>query len=418
MIAMAHVFFSTGEVSGDLAASRLLEHIRRLAPDTVFTGIGGSHLQAAGVKLDASTTGLGTVGVVEFWSVVPRAFRTFRDVRRALRATRPDVAVLVGNDVFNALLARWLRRQGVPTVSYFPPQPWIWRALARPIARSYDAILACFPVDRDVYGTSGGGSVTYVGHYLANELRPPSARERAAARIRLGLDPSRPVVGLLPGSRLHEVQRLAPILIEAASALRRDDARLQFVIPAVEEHAGWIGQAVARHDLDARLVISRDSHDAMRAADALAVASGTASLEAALLGVPMVIIYRVAAFTHAVIKACIRAGVLESYTFGVPNLVLGRRAVPELGQHQVSAERIAREVRQLLDDERRRAEMQRALSDIGRLLERPDGLRAASVTVLGMAGVVPEPLEIRQPKVHSAPLVVAAPPRQAQSDSV
>lgn len=412
-----HVFFSTGEVSGDLAAARLVADIRRLAPDAVFTGIGGTHLRAAGVALDAWTTGLGTVGVVELVSAVPRAWRTFRRLRGTIRANRPDVAVLVGNDVFNVFLARWLARQRVPTVSYLPPQPWIWRIVARPIARSYDAILACFPVDRDVYGAADGGVVTYVGHYLTRELHRVTDDERTAARVRLNLDPNRRVVGLLPGSRRHEVRRLAPILLDAARDLRRHDGDVQFVIAAVEDHADWIGRHVARHDLAADLRLSGHSHDVLRASDAVVVASGTASLEAALLGVPMAIVYRVAGLTHAVITVAIRIGVLESYTFGLPNLVLGRRAVPELGQQQVTAERIAREIRLLLDDRVRRADLQSALADVGRLLEHAAGSDAAAIAVLELTGGAAARVDVRSVRTFASAGAVTTQPRQARSDS-
>ena len=186
-----HVFFSAGEHSGDIAAARLLAEMRRLEPDIVVSGLGGRGLAAAGAKVEAWTTQIGAVGVSEVVGVIPAALRAFRHVRARLLAAPPDVAVLVGNDVFNVTLARWLRRHGIPVVSYFPPQPWVWRTLAGPIARSFDAMLTCFPVEQDVYEPyHTAGAVSYVGHYLAADLTLTTDTMRAAARRRHGLEPS------------------------------------------------------------------------------------------------------------------------------------------------------------------------------------------------------------------------------------
>ncbi len=382
------VFFSTGEVSGDIAAARLLTALRRLVPDVAATGVGGTRLEAAGAILSAQTLTLGAVGVVESLGAVPDAVRTFRTVRRHLRDSPPDLAVLVGNDLFNMLLARWLRGQGIRTVSYFPPQPWIWRSLAGPIARSYDVILACFPIEQTVYAACGGPTtVTYVGHYLADDLTPVSDHARIEAKRRHGFDASTTVVGLLPGSRVQELQRLASRLIDTAAHLHGDDPALRFVLPvAVADQREFVGREITRAGLDRVVRVTDDSHDAMRASDVLALASGTASLEAALLEVPMVLVYRVAPLTHVVIRALLRAGLLDSYAFGLPNLVLGRPVVPELGQRQATAERIARQVRRLLDDAPGRALMRRELAAVRRLLSTGDSVGIAASTLVKIEG--------------------------------
>src|SRR5262249_46233572 len=181
--------------------------------------------------------------------------------------------------------------------------------------------------------------VTFVGHYLSDLLARRTPDTIASARRRLGLEPGGPIVGLMPGSRGHEIRTLVPVLVGAAARLLTDDPTLRFVVPVVDDrYRARIARDIARADIADRVtVVTGPSRDAMIAADLLVLASGTASLEATLLGIPMVIVYRVSTLTYGVIRACIRLGLIESDTVGLPNLILGRRAVPELIQYHVNA---------------------------------------------------------------------------------
>jgi len=211
------VLLSAGEVSGDVAAARLARELRSRRDGLVLEGLGGPRMAAAGVAILRETNALGTVGISESFRVVPALARAFASVRRRVATRPPDVAVLVANDVFHVALGRWLRRRGVPTVSYFPPQVWIWRSLARLFAPSFDEVLTSFPDEERVW-SGAGCSTTFVGHYLGDLLRPAAGAERSAARAALGV-PEDPLVALLPGSRRHEVRRLAPVLLDAARLL-------------------------------------------------------------------------------------------------------------------------------------------------------------------------------------------------------
>jgi lipid-A-disaccharide synthase len=359
------ILISTGEVSGDVAGALLTRAIRAERPDAVIDAIGGPHMESAGARVRYSSSHLGTVGVTEAFSTLPSFARAFGTMRAIVRDERPDLAVLIGNDLFHVLVGRWLRAHGVRTVAYFPPQTWIWRSLARQIAGSFDAMLTSFPGEQAVYErASRGTKVSFVGHYLSEVLERRTPASKQAARVRLGLSDGSRLVSLMPGSRAHEVRRLLPVLAAAARLLHDDDPTLRFVMPIADERfRSPVERELARAAIAARVTLVRGpSHDAMIAADLLILASGTASLEAAVLGVPMVIVYKVSTLTYGVVRACIRLGLFESDTVGLPNLVLGRRAVPELIQRRATSSAVAAQAAAILRSPRREQEIVDALA--------------------------------------------------------
>jgi lipid-A-disaccharide synthase len=383
------VLISAGEVSGDIVGALLARKLREVEPRAEIFGVGGARMAAAGVEIDAHTNHLGTVGVTEAVRAIPAFARVLLAIRKRVRTAAPDVAIHIGNDVFNVLLARWLRTRGVTTISYFPPQVWIWRAVAPLIARSYDTILTSFPLEHEVYGRAGartGTTVSFVGHYLCETLTPRTSEEMALSRQRLGLAGASRVVGLLPGSRPHEVRRLMGILLVAARELSQSDSRLRFVVPVADSsYRAEIQNDPRRRDLGERVIIVSDSHEAMRSADVVLLASGTASLEAALLGVPMVVVYKVSAITAGVMRGVIRLGLIKSETVGLPNLILGHEVVPELRQSRATAAAVVREARALLDDELKRHAMRAALLEVAGKVAAGPTLERVVETVVALA---------------------------------
>jgi lipid-A-disaccharide synthase len=378
------ILVSAGEVSGDIAGARLARELGARRPAATLFGLGGPRMAEAGVEVLVDTNGLGTVGISESFRVVPGLLRAFAALRARVAETRPDAAVLIANDVFHVALGRWLRAHGVPTLSYFPPQVWIWRSIARAFAPSFDEVLTSFPLEERVW-RAAGCSTTFVGHYLGDALKPATAAERQAARSSFGLDGSAPVVAVLPGSRKQEVRRLAPVLLEAARLLREGDPRLRFLLPVADPRFEPALRAeVARRGLEGAVVIAPRSHDALRAADLALLASGTASLEAALLGTPMVIAYRVAALTIGVVRSAIALGLIESDTVGLPNLVLGRRAIPERVQRRATGAEVAAAAALLLGDESARAGQRAALGEVARLLFAGGSDGRAAEAVIGL----------------------------------
>jgi lipid-A-disaccharide synthase len=368
-----NVFISAGEVSGDIAGAKLATELARRAPGVNMFGLGGPKMAAAGVDLVINTNPAGTVGLTEGVAAAPALLGVFRRVQRRVRKTRPAVAVLIANDVFNMVLARWLRRQGVRTVAWFPPQVWVWRSLAGVVARSVDVMLTVFPEESAIYGAADAGlDVRFVGHYLADSLRERTSEERDAARAALAIEAGPPVVGLMPGSRLHEVRYLLPDFVRAAEHLATRTIRPVFVLPVADDHCRpTIERLVRRAGDRIEVRLTTDSHLAMRASDLLMLASGTATLEATLMGIPMLIAYRVSLLSHALIRAGLRAGLLGPPIIGLPNLILGDPVVPEVLQGAVTAETLARHATHLLQDaaarERMREKLRRAADQVKRL---------------------------------------------------
>ncbi|HVO51612.1 MAG TPA: lipid-A-disaccharide synthase [Thermoanaerobaculia bacterium] len=401
------ILLSAGEVSGDVAGALLAREIRTIDPTAALYGLGGPRMAAGNVEVLCDTNPLGTVGVSEAFGVLPSLAGAFRALRARVLADPPDVAVLIANDIFNVALGRWLRRRGVRTAAWFPPQVWIWHALARTFARSYDAVLACFPEEVDVWSRAGA-ETRFVGHFLADTLEPAGAADRSRARRMLGLAGESPVVAVLPGSRSHEVARLGPALLRAAALVAEKRPAVSWVVPVAEPALVPLVEAQAEEaGLVApgrRVAFVPGGPAALAAADLALVASGTASLEAALLGVPAVVVYRVSLLTIGVVRSAIGLGLMDSDTVALPNLVLGRRVLPELIQRRVNPAEIAAEALSLLDDPARRESVRSELLAVRGLLGSGGSMRRTAETVLSLAGR-------REPSADAAvePVLVATP---------
>lgn len=374
------VLISAGEVSGDIVGAALITALRKAEPASEIDAVGGPRMAKAGARLITSANHLGAVGVSEGLAMVPSALCVLRQVKRHVRVARPDVAVLIANDIFNHVLARWLRRQGIATVALFPPQAWVWRPLLRRFARPLDLVLASFRHEEQCYREAGAKTV-FVGHYLADMLSPVSAADRAAARQALGLPSAGPVVAILPGSRAHEVARLLPVLLGAIDVLHRRLPGMH-AVAALTPAAKSAGSPMLGTAGGGSVLTTTDSHAAMRAADVVLCCSGTATLEAALLGAPHVVVYRMSRTTFCVVRLCIRLGLLSSDTIGLPNLVTGRAIVPELKQGHATAEMVAAVAATLITDGEPRQAMCAALSEVRREVTRSDTLTRAATLVL------------------------------------
>lgn len=341
-------------------------------------------MEQAGATVIAPANHIGAVGFSEGLAMAPSAVGVFLAAVRHCRTRRPDVAVLIANDVFNVLLGRRLRAKGIPTVALFPPQAWIWKSVARVIAPSFDLVLASFPDEAQCY-RQAGVPVEFVGHYLADVLGPATAGDRAAARASLSLAPAAPVVAVLPGSRQREIKALLPIMLEAVDVIRHNDTTAH-ALAAMSQADAATGVDTIRTPGGHCVRLCSNSHMAMSAADVAVVCSGTATLEAALIGVPMVVAYKASWITQQVVRAWIRAGLIRDETIALPNLLLGRPIVPELIQRHVTAPALAEAVLPLLSDGAPRRAMQAALREVRAQVEQPDTLARVARIVLERAG--------------------------------
>lgn len=335
------IMIVAGEASGDARAAGLVREANRLRPDLRFFGIGGDRMRAEGVETLVDSRDMAVVGLFEVLAHFPTIYGALRLMRRMLRERRPDLLILVDYPDFNLRLARSAKKLGIRVLYYISPQIWAWRQeRVHEIKELVDRMAVVFPFEVPFY-EKAGVPVTFVGHPLVEEAH--SALDRRGACLSLGLDPDRKVLGLFPGSRRSELKRLLPVLLDAAEALRERHPDLQFILP----RASTLGEEEFAPHLAARglplTVVAERPYDVMAACDAVISASGTATLEIALMGRPLVVIYRIAPLSYRIMRRLI-----EVDHIGLCNIVAGKRVAPELIQDDAEPERIAAEAESLL----------------------------------------------------------------------
>ncbi len=338
--------FVAGEASGDLLAAPVVGALRSGAPAFECAGIAGDRMIEAGATAWWHVRELSVRGYAEVLRELPRLVRLRAALRRRLLAERPAVVVGVDSPDFNLRLEMQLRVAGVPTVHYVSPSIWAWRpGRIEKVRRAADHVLLVFPFEQKIYDEAGIAA-TYVGHPLATSI--PTQHDATAARRRLGLPAEDPVVALLPGSRRAEVEYIAPPFIGAAMRMLAREPHLRFVLPVADARLRALlapAMAAAGAAADRIVLFDGRSHDCLEAADGVLVASGTATLEAALFGKPMVISYRMPPASYWIMS---RMGTLNFV--GLPNILAGEGLVPELLQHEATAERLADALLDLLND--------------------------------------------------------------------
>jgi len=368
--------FVAGEASGDLLAAGVIEELHRREPQLHCAGVAGDRMIAAGCEPWAHVRELSVRGYVEVLRHLPRLLALRRGLAQRLQARPPAVFVGVDAPDFNLGLEERLRTAGVRVVHFISPSIWAWRAeRIEQIRRAVDRMLLVFPFEQAIYDRAGVPA-TYVGHPLASMI--PLVPDAPAARTRLSLPVDGAVVALLPGSRADEVRRLGPVFLAAAAELRRREPALHFVLPAADAslRALLAPMIAAEPALAAALTVTDGrSHDCLEAATAVLVASGTATLEAALYKRPMVIAYRMPALS-AWLTA--RKAIID--VVGLPNILAGERLVPELLQEAATPAALADALQPQLHDATLRASLEQRFTDMHHALRRDTaGLAAAAI---------------------------------------
>ena len=340
-----------GETSGDQLGAGLIHALRERFPDAEFAGIGGDGMRAAGMDTWFDASELAVMGLAEVLAHLPRLLRVRRALRERVLAWQPDVFVGIDAPDFNLGVERWLKERGVRTVHYVSPSVWAWReSRAEKIGRSADRVLCLFPMEPPIYARHDVDA-RFVGHPLADAL--PLDPDRAAARAALGIPVDTRVLAVLPGSRLGEIRRLGAIFLQATHQLARGLPGLRVVMPAAN--------AACRREIEALLqdsppaaasgfevdVLDGQAQRAMIASDAVLLASGTAALEAMLCKRPMVVGYRLAPASHAIVRAF---GLLKVAQVSLPNVLAGEPLVPELLQDDCTPDRLAAALLPMLRD--------------------------------------------------------------------
>jgi lipid-A-disaccharide synthase len=368
------VVIVAGEASGDLYGAKLVEAMASLAPQVEFYGIGGSEMEKRKVNILFSSSELAVVGVTEVLEKVGNIWRAWRKMKSFIRDNRPHLAVLIDYPGFNLRLAKVFKANAVPVLYYVSPQVWAWRSgRIKKIAQRVAKMAVILPFEAPLY-EQAGVDVEFVGHPLLDILDQDLTREKA--RRHLGIAADALFIGLLPGSRGGEVKALLPPLLGAAKILAADFPRSRFMIPLASTIGNDMVQGyIAESGLPIEIVEGR-TFEVMKAADLLLMASGTATLEGAIAGVPMVIIYRLSPITYLIGRMLVKIK-----CFGLANIVVGRKVVPELLQGEVTPQRIALEAKKILQDQAQREE----IKDAFRLITDKLGGKGASQRVARIA---------------------------------
>jgi lipid-A-disaccharide synthase len=368
------VVIVAGESSGDIYGAKLAEAMSALSPQVEFYGIGGTEMERRKVKLLFSSSELAVVGVTEVLEKIGHIWRAWRQMKRFIREKKPHLAVLIDYPGFNLRLAKVFKANAVPVLYYVSPQVWAWRSgRIKKIARRVAKMAVILPFEAPLY-EQAGVDVEFVGHPLLDILDQGLTREKA--RRQLGIAADARFIGLLPGSRGREVKSLLPPLLGAAEILAADFPRARFMIPLASAiDRDTVQGVVAQSGLPIEIVEGR-AFEVMKAADLLLMASGTATLEGAIAGAPMVIIYRLSPITYLIGRMLVKIK-----CFGLANIVVGRKVVPELLQDEVTPHRIALEAKKILKDHAKRQEIE----DEFRLITDKLGGKGASQRVARIA---------------------------------
>jgi lipid-A-disaccharide synthase len=365
-----------GEASGDKHGAKLVAALRTLRPDLSleFFGAGGDEMRAVGVKTEFDAREVAIMGALEVARALPKFLRVFRRLRDAARDRRPKLAILIDWPEFNLRLAKRLSRDGHRVVYYISPQIWAWRSYRiRAIKRYVERMLVILPFEKDYY-RQNQVEVDYVGHPLLDSVRVTKSREEFCSEH--GLDPSKPIIALLPGSRHSELKYILPPMIETAGRLARSRPQFQVVLPLagtfakeeIESHHGSIGNFC---------IIERDTYNAVAAADLSIVASGTATLETAIIGTPMIVVYRASQLNWRIFRPLINVPFV-----GMPNLIAGRQIAPELLQDDLNADALSALVVEMLEDPERLRRLREDLDGVRRRLGEANASERAAKRIL------------------------------------
>jgi len=373
------ILLTAAEISGDFHGANLVRAIKRIDADIEFVGTGGEKMRQAGVDVMATTVHMGTVGIREGLRFYPSFLRIEKKIKRMLWEEPPNLLVLINSRDFNLRIARLAKKRGFRIIYYIAPPAWAWPDWAtKRTVRDITEIIAIFPFEVELYRRAGA-NVTFVGHPLVGMARPTLSKGEAYHEF--GLTPEYPTVGLLPGSRAYEIDNLLPIMLRTADEIKRSLKGIQFLVPVADSvFEKKIATIVKKSGIDVK-VINNNIYDVMNVSDLVITASGTATLEAACLRTPMIVVYKTSLTTW------ILGSILIKFPYvSLPNILAGRRIVPELLQFRVTPNRLANLTLSLLENSQELEEMKTELSKVTRKLGEPGAVeRAARIVVKSLS---------------------------------
>jgi len=387
------LFIVAGDPSGDLHGANLVNALREISSQIEIDGLGGERMERAGVRLLDKLTELAIVGFSEAVTNILALRQIYRKTEEFLRKEKPDIIVLIDYPGFNLRLAGLAKRLRIPLIYYIGPQIWAWRhGRIKDIAELVNKMLVIFPFEEETY-RKAGVDVSFVGHPLLDTIQPTKSKEEVCRKY--GLDPNSPIIGLMPGSRKQEIERLLSVMLEASRRIA-EDRKVQFVLPlAGNIPMNYIKECITEFEMGALnrtrlskskkeersplpiLVVRDEDYNIRRTMTLALVASGTATLENACLGIPMIIIYKVSLFSYLLARVLIRIP-----RIGLANIIAGKRVVPEFIQWKARAEEIARVACHWLSNPRLMREIRRELKRVKEKLGTPGASKRAAKIIL------------------------------------
>jgi lipid-A-disaccharide synthase len=373
------IFLSTCEFSGDMHGAVLLVELKKLLPEAVFYGVGGEQMAAAGMEVIFDPTKRSAIGFTETIKGLRKMPRLLKQISLEWGQRRPDVVIWLDSGGFNLKLAQEAKKQGIPVVCMFSPSAWAyWEGRAVKLAERVKLLLAVLPFEVDFY-RKFGVNATYIGHPLLDRIGDPDPDE---FRRRIGVTPDQKLVAFMPGSRRQEIENLLPVMLEAAQELS-SDLNIRWVLPL----AGSINREYLESIIESYQVnltiITEGVYDLLAAADGAVIASGTATLEAAILNTPMVIVYQISKLSLAIYRMLqTKEQRAKSIISGLPNIIMGREFVPEMKQEKFTAANIVKELRHILTDSKYNADLRKELQVVKGMIGPKDVMARAAKEIV------------------------------------
>ncbi|MGZ8241352.1 MAG: lipid-A-disaccharide synthase [Methylobacter sp.] len=371
------ILFSAGESSGDRHAANMFLELKKHQPDIKGIGMGGANMAQAGIDIRYDSSNIAVIGVVE-------VIRHYGEIRRALKlmqeiveTERPDLLVCVDYKEFNFKLARFAKQCGIKVLFYVSPQVWAWRpGRVKKYGEVIDMMAVIFPFETAYYDAENV-PVRYVGHPSVDKVHPQHSKAEDMRRFKM--DEKQPVVGLLPGSRANEIKRMLPVMLKAAEKLQTSLPGLQFILPQADSISDELLEGYLNQSPVKITVVKNQPYDAIQCCDAVMTTSGTATLEIALLTVPMVIAYKLSPLTY-----WLGRWLVNTLFIGLPNIVAGRSVIKEFIQQEATVENLAAEIKRILTDEIYASEMRENLRQVKEQLGQGGGSKNMAELALAL----------------------------------
>ena len=372
------IMFSAGEASGDMHGAKLAEVMKQQDPSIELIGMGGEQMKKAGVRIVYDIQNLGFIGVGEILRKIPFFFRLRDFLVQTMLDEKPDVLVCIDYPGFNMRLIKKAKEAGIPVVYYILPTIWAWhKSRGRTIAQYTDLAISLFPFEAQMYEEMGT-HVVYAGHPLLDTVHAGQSRDEIVPA--LGLDAQKKTVLLMPGSRMQEVKGLLPPMLEAAKEISKAVPQVQFLLPRASTiDRSVLASMIADSGVDVHIG-ETNVYDMMAVSTAAIAASGTATLETALMELPTLLIYRVNSLTYWLSKLLVHID-----SIGLPNIIMGRRIMPELWQDEVTAKHIAQVIVPILTDTSRHDELKQAMAEVRRTMGQSGAVQRIAKTILEFA---------------------------------